>query len=291
MLKFLSSQPRNFFESLRDTMSNSRHVQFNPAVNAIFYTPPPPATPVLPPFLQPTTQPQVVQNGYAAPATYVGNEQTGAGGDLNAISGQLSVHNTFAQFQYSTTAPNGQGRHDATLPTQGVNASSTTQTAASYPVDHTLITPLLRFPIPWDIRARGPTSLASEPILDAFAFADGAKSCLLFFTVPNTNDFHVKRWVALEQPLRVRDIITAINDALLEPRPSTYIPSDHAAFPGAIAARQYRTADDRRGPDPPEITWRRVDAWPGQALYFYGLQRVHPTERHFVVLLRPAVPQ
>ena len=56
---FSSSQPRNIFESLRDNMTHRRQVQFNPAVNTIFYTPPHPATP-----LPSSTQPQAILPGY-----------------------------------------------------------------------------------------------------------------------------------------------------------------------------------------------------------------------------------
>ena len=209
-------------------------------------------------------------------------------------SGQHSVYsatNSFSHYQYSVQAPYGQVGHDATIPTQSAYTPLTTQATAPYPVDPSLIASLSHFPILWDVRARGPASLASEPLLDAFAFEDGAKSCLLFFAVPGANDFRTERWVALQQPVRVRDIIIAIDHALFEPRSPSYIPKDHPAFPGAIAARQYRTADNCRGHDPQEIVWRRVDAWPGQALYFRGLQRIHPTERRFLVLLEPAVPQ
>ena len=246
---------------------------------------------------------------------YVGSGQTGAGSGLDAMgyvvlapsaaidlpahlsclfSGQHNVYNTmnsFAHFHYPTAAPFGQVRLDATIAAQGANTPLPTQVTPSHPVDPTLSVALSHFPIPWDVRARDPTSFAFEPLLDAFAFEDSAKSCLLYFALPKTNEFRTERRIALQEPIRVRDIINAINDVLFEPRPPLYIPNDHPAFPGAIAARQYRTAPNRRGPDPPQIVWRRVDAWPGQALSFRGLQRVHPTERKFVVLLEPAVPQ
>ena len=79
-------------------------------------------------------------------------------------SGQHSVYsatNSFSHYQYSVQAPYGQVGHDATIPTQSAYTPLTTQATAPYPVDPSLIASLSHFPLLWDVRARGPASLAS----------------------------------------------------------------------------------------------------------------------------------
>ncbi|KAI0667209.1 hypothetical protein C8Q78DRAFT_1082344 [Trametes maxima] len=142
----------------------------------------------------------------------------------------------------------------------------------------------------WDVRRTSFHLISNlDPYLDDYVFSDLRKSCVLRFLPyagvtqdASAGEFacsitvtgHVQDDVPL--PLKVLDILMKIEEVLHQGRGETYVPSWHPIHAKAVAARDYRLGCTAQGDGQTcqdEVSWQRVDVWPGEReLFFEGLR-------------------